>query len=241
MKPQRPNHVTRSVVGGCKLQGPECTAAEPPGGAGTLPLVLRPMERKMLAGGIIGSKLGYRLAPAVLAGAAFLHSAAPAAHAATFEIGCLSYEWVGWERRAIIKLRNFDPPIQDNARITVTLCYLSGRCVTLTGRASTPKPNSRFPAFGDPVFVPDEGESHKLQPNMQVEPRCTATMWLPAGPMQPFDRSKTVRTRPPPGPGLLEDSPGFSRQGPSGVGTPGVGAPKPSGPPPPVFRDSIVR
>jgi hypothetical protein len=47
------------------------------------------------------------------------------------------------------------------------------------------------------------------------------------------------RTRPPspPQPGLLENSPGFSRQSPSSVGTP-----KPSAPPPPsISRDSFVR
>lgn len=112
--------------------------------------------------------------------------------------------------------------IPAGTRMFITICE-KGNCRTLSVTTAIETPPGKWVWWNEAFNV-------ELVP---AGATCSASLWTPDG---PFRRSvevpKYTRVKPPgpPQPGLLEDSPGFSRQGPSGVGTPSVGVPKPSAP-----------
>jgi hypothetical protein len=78
-------------------------------------------------------------------------------------------------------------------------------------------------------------------PDTDIAQSCTATIDIPElfeeKPKPPVKEYSRTRPPGPPQPGLLEESPGVSRQAPSSVGTPKPSAPPPGAAPP----SSIIR
>lgn len=182
--------------------------------------------------------LGSRFAYAAAVGVGLLLATSMEVAAEIVRVQCLRVENNPIFGPVVFLQNTTGRPIPSPSKLTVSFCDRSG-CRTRIVTAFTLRTDGKDPEPYQPGATFAGALFELPPPNGPMT--CTATVWIPDDFKEEKKKPEVptyTRTRPrgPPQPGLLEDSPGFSRQAPSSVGTHKPTAPPPSPSKAPTFR-----